>query len=56
MGILLGKKYYYDLTRPGISLYGGHFNSKLKKLIKPVIKLKARVIQIKNKHIELRNQ
>jgi len=48
MGILLGKKYYYDLTRPGISLYGGHFNSKLKKLIKPVIKLKARVIQIKN--------
>ena len=41
------KKYHYDLTRPGISLYGGHFNTKLKKLIKPVVKLKAKVLQIK---------
>ena len=47
MGILLGKQFHYDLTRPGISLYGGHYNTKLKKIIKPVIKLKARVIQIK---------
>ena len=47
MGILLSKKFHYDLTRPGISLYGGHYNTKLKKIIKPVIKLKARVIQIK---------
>ena len=23
-GILLGKKYHFDLTRPGIGLYGGH--------------------------------
>ena len=47
MGILLGKQFHYDLTRPGISLYGGYYNTKLKKIIKPVIKLKARVIQIK---------
>ena len=48
MGITLGKKFHYDIIRPGISLYGGHFNTKLKKIIKPVIKLKARVLQIKD--------
>ena len=48
MGIILGKKFHYDITRPGISLYGGHYNTKLKKIIKPVIKLKARVLQIKD--------
>ena len=47
MGIMLNKKYHYDIIRPGISLYGGHFNTNLKKIIKPVIKLKARVLQIK---------
>ena len=47
-GIILGKKFHYDIIRPGISIYGGHFNTKLKKIIKPVIKLKARVLQIKN--------
>ena len=47
-GIILGKKFHHDIIRPGISLYGGHFNTKLKKIIKPVIKLKARVLQIKN--------
>ena len=48
MGIILGKKFHHDIIRPGISLYGGHFNTKLKKIIKPVIKLKARILQIKN--------
>ena len=48
MGTILGKEYHYDLLRPGISLYGGHYNTILKKLIKPVIKLKAKVLQIKN--------
>ena len=47
MGIILSKKFHHDLTRPGISLYGGHYNTKLKKIIKPVIKLKAKVLQIK---------
>ena len=41
MGIALGKSFHYDLTRAGIALYGGHFNTKLKNKIKPVIKLKA---------------
>ena len=48
MGVVLNKKFHYDLIRPGISLYGGHFNTNLKKIIKPVIKLKAKVLQIKN--------
>ena len=47
-GIILGKNFHYDITRPGISLYGGYSNNKLKKIIKPVIKLKACVLQIKN--------
>ena len=36
------------MIRPGIALYGGYYkNLKLKKIIKPVVKLKAKVIQIK---------
>ena len=48
LGITLGKEYHYDLTRAGICLYGGHYNSKLKNKIKPVIILKAEILQIKN--------
>ena len=47
MGTILGKDFHYDLLRPGISLYGGHYNTKLKKYIKPVVKLKAKILQIK---------
>ena len=47
MGIVLSKSFHYDLTRAGIALYGGHFNTKLKNKIKPVIKLKAEILQIK---------
>ncbi len=47
MGTILGKDFHYDLVRPGISLYGGHYNTKLKKYIKPVVKLKAKILQIK---------
>ena len=47
MGTILGKKYHYDMIRPGIAIYGGHYNTKMKKIIKPIIKLKSRVLQIK---------
>jgi len=47
MGILIGKGFHYDLIRPGISLYGGHYNNKFKKIIKPVVTLKAKILQIK---------
>jgi alanine racemase len=47
MGLILGKNYHYDLVRPGISLYGGHFDTKMKKIIKPIISLKGKILQIK---------
>ena len=31
MGIILGDNFHHDLVRPGISLYGGHYNTKMKK-------------------------
>jgi len=47
-GSVLTKKYLFDMIRPGISIYGGHFNNPiLKKNIKPVVKLKAKILQIK---------
>ena len=47
-GSVLSNKYLFDMIRPGISIYGGHFNhSILKKNIKPVVKLKAKILQIK---------
>ena len=45
--MLLGKKFHYDLIRLGISLYGGHFYTKMQTIIKPVICLRAKVLQIK---------
>tara|TARA_B110000014_G_C19633078_1_gene334015 strand:- start:73 stop:558 length:486 start_codon:yes stop_codon:yes gene_type:complete len=47
MGIILGENFHHDLVRPGISLYGGHYNTKMKKIIKPIISLKGKVLQIK---------
>ena len=48
-GIIRNKDYHYDIVRPGISLYGGYENEKLRKImpVKPVIKLKAKILQIK---------
>ena len=46
-GIILGDDFHYDIVRPGIALYGGHNNTNLKNKIKPVIKLKAEILQIK---------
>ncbi len=44
-GILLGKKYHFDLVRPGISLYGGNCSINKKNIYNPVISLKAKIIQ-----------
>ena len=46
-GIYLKKEFILDMTRPGISIYGGYGNIKIKKSIRPVIKLKSKVLQIK---------
>ena len=45
-GIFLGKKYHYDLVRPGINLYGG--NKNFNKKIMHVVSLRSPVIQINN--------
>ncbi|MGK9050029.1 alanine racemase [Neorhizobium petrolearium] len=45
-GIFLGPEYHFDLTRPGIALYGGESGQGMKPL-KPVAKAEARIIQIR---------
>ncbi len=47
-GTLLGKKYHFDMVRPGISLYGGHCQINEKKIYKNVVSLKAKLIQTRN--------
>ena len=46
-GILLNKKYHFDLVRPGIALYGGNpfINKNIK--LSNVVNLKAKIIQIR---------
>lgn len=47
-GSILSSEYFIDMIRPGIALYGGHFNKKtLKENIRSVVKLKAKILQIK---------
>ncbi len=48
-GSILSKKYLFDIIRPGIGIYGGNNRNKnLKKLLKPVIEVYGKIIQIKN--------
>ena len=44
-GILLGKKYHFDLVRPGISLYGGNCSLNRSNNYENVVTLKAKLIQ-----------
>ena len=46
-GAFINKNFHFDMIRPGISLYGGYGNKAIKNKIKNVVKLKAKVIQIK---------
>ncbi|NTJ42009.1 alanine racemase [Agrobacterium larrymoorei] len=46
-GIWLGSDYHFDLTRPGIALYGGEAVSDMKNPMRPVAKAEARIIQIR---------
>ena len=47
-GIALGSDYHFDLTRPGLALYGGVAHSRLQKTICQVVLPQARIIQIRN--------
>lgn len=44
-GIALGPDYAFDLTRPGLALYGGVPRNKLADLIRPVAKVQAVILQ-----------
>ncbi len=47
-GIALGGDYAFDLTRPGLSLYGGIARDELAGTIAPVVSLEAQVLQVRN--------
>ncbi|MBK8374469.1 alanine racemase [Sphingorhabdus sp.] len=46
-GIVLGKDFHFDLTRPGLSLYGGIARAELAGNIRQVVFPSARVLQIR---------
>jgi alanine racemase len=46
-GILLGTAYHFDLTRPGLALYGGIARAELRPTIKQVAFPSARILQIR---------
>ncbi|MCX7864828.1 MAG: alanine racemase [Novosphingobium sp.] len=46
-GIVLGKAYHGDLTRPGLSLYGGIPRDELRDVIRQVVRLEAAILQVR---------
>ena len=44
-GITLGADYHFDLTRPGLALYGGLPVTALGEAIRPVVRVEAQVLQ-----------
>ena len=47
-GIFLGPDYHFDLTRPGIALYGGAAVNDVPNPMRPVAKAEARIITIRS--------
>ncbi len=46
-GVFLGPDYRFDLTRPGIALYGGEAVTGKDNPMRPVVKAEARILQIR---------
>jgi len=46
-GIALGAGYHHDLTRPGLSLYGGIARPELAPAIRPVVGIEAELLQVR---------
>jgi alanine racemase len=46
-GIMLGPKYHFDLTRPGLSLYGGIARPEMADHINPVVRIASRILQVR---------
>jgi alanine racemase len=47
-GIALGADFAFDLTRPGLALYGGVPRAELAAAIRPVVQVEARLLQCRN--------
>lgn len=47
-GIFLGPDYHFDLTRPGIALYGGAAVNGVTNPMRPVVKAEARILQVRH--------
>ncbi|MGY5806310.1 alanine racemase [Rhizobium sp. LEGMi198b] len=47
-GIFLGSEYHFDLTRPGIALYGGQAVGNMANPMRPVATAEARIIQTRS--------
>ncbi|MFB0611417.1 alanine racemase [Aurantiacibacter poecillastricola] len=47
-GIMLGEDYHFDLTRPGLALYGGVPRSELAGLIRQVAHVESAVLQLRD--------
>ncbi len=47
-GIALGEKYHFDVTRPGLSLYGGIARPELESAIKQVVYPEAAILQLRD--------
>ncbi|MCG6120882.1 MAG: alanine racemase [Blastomonas sp.] len=46
-GVALGSDYHFDCTRPGLALYGGVPCAALAKVIRPVMRIETRVLQVR---------
>lgn len=46
-GLFANKSYHYDVARPGYSLYGGNPTPHTDNPMKPVVHLKARILQVR---------
>lgn len=49
-GILLGKDHHFDLTRPGIAVYGGSPLPGVRNPMRTVVSAQARVVQVRHAH------
>lgn len=50
-GTFLGADYHFDLTRPGIALYGGEAVNGVANPMQPVVKAEARIVQIRQARV-----
>lgn len=46
-GVFLGSDYHFDLTRPGIALYGGEAASGMENPMRAVVRAEARILQVR---------